>query len=148
MLNPNNNLCYYLKLIKPYIGQMILRLKRAACQGQTLAEYGIVLSLVAAALTGMSVFVQRAIQARYKDATDGVAGGIEQTIAEANSNIDITLPADFQTEPYYSGSDMDTQRQSRQSLSYFYGGRSTREFYEYSSSSGGRDESPYSDGAR
>lgn len=66
-------------------------------RGQSVTEYAIVFSVVAAAIIGMQLFVKRGLQAKEKDVigyltgqTGGVAGGTG-TIATTN-----------QYEPYYT----------------------------------------------
>ena len=66
-------------------------------QGQSITEYAIVFSVVAAAILGMQIFVKRGLQAKEKNITDyftqqggSIAGGTG------------TIGATAQYEPYYT----------------------------------------------
>ncbi len=65
-------------------------------KGQGLVEYAILLGLVTAAFIGMRLYVNRGLQARYKDGTDYAIKKLR------NAAGDSSLP--LQYEPYYKES--------------------------------------------
>lgn len=66
-------------------------------RGQSVTEYVVVISVVAAAVIGMQIFVKRGLQAKQKDVTDHYtnAGG-----DIASLGVDLAKVAQY--EPYYS----------------------------------------------
>jgi hypothetical protein len=50
--------------------ELSIKLRGSKAMGQSIAEYGIVISLVAAALLAMQVYMKRGIQAVIKQSTD------------------------------------------------------------------------------
>ncbi len=63
--------------------------------GQNLTEFVLCLAVIAAVITGMQLYTQRALQARYKDGVDWLFSKINQGGAAVNS----------QYEPYYQESE-------------------------------------------
>ncbi|MBN2097052.1 MAG: hypothetical protein JW714_01085 [Candidatus Omnitrophica bacterium] len=103
--------------------RIIARINRVACKGQVLAEYGVVLALVALVLTGMTIYIQRGLQGRYKDATDFVRDYVQDEI-EARGIQTILPPAQY--EPYYQDSQMIAQMNS-QLITTYNNGVSTKD---------------------
>ena len=128
---------YYIKLLGLYIGRLIVPHKKAWLGGQVLLEYAIVAVLVLSAIIGMQLYLQRALQGRYKGATDYAVG----VISAAQG-----LYAPLQYDPYYRTSDFTTQRDSEIGSSYFPGGESTIEIRrDEQSRTGETITSPYSE---
>lgn len=106
--------------------------------GQVLVEYGIILALVASAIIGVQLYVQRGLQARYRDAADEAIREIRQAKGELH------LP--LQYEPYYQTSDIVTQSGSQITSSYSPGGISTTVIdHDNTLRTGIRKVLPYSD---
>ena len=68
-------------------------------RGQSVAEYGIVLGLVVAAVAAMQVYVNRSFKAKIKDSTDYAVEGIDGVTGRStkqyepnyvNTNYDVT----------------------------------------------------------
>lgn len=87
---------------------------------QSTVEYGILLSIVVAALVAMQVYVKRAIQAKHKDAADllGSVGGQVTFDDGAGNTIEVTLNQTAQYEPEY------LQRHTQQNLTTDYTSKS------------------------
>ena len=74
-------------------------------RGQSVAEYGIVLGLVVAAVAAMQVYVNRSFKAKIKDATDYAVADVDT----------MTKKSTTQYEPYYVNTGYDvTQDQKTQ----------------------------------
>lgn len=103
--------------------------------GQVLLEYGVILALIITTLIGIQLYMQRELQARYKDAVDYAVKEIEEK-AEVVSTL--------QYDPYYEESDITTTSSSKISSSYSPGGSSAKT-YETISRKGQRSQLPYPD---
>ena len=57
-------------------------------RGQSVAEYGIVLGLVVAAVAGMQVYVNRTFKAKIKDSTDFAVQGIDAVTGRSTSQFE------------------------------------------------------------
>ena len=127
-MSNRTNTIYYIKLLGLYIGRVIVPHKKAWLEGQArlrqgsggqvLLEYAIIAVLVVSAIIGIQLYLQRALQGRYKGATDYALG----IISTAQG-----LYSPLQYDPYYHISDFTTQRDSEIKSSYFPGGSSTTE---------------------
>ena len=80
----------------------MIRTKRSN-DGQSTAEYAIVIALVLGALVGMQTYVRRAINARIADASDNSLPDTLKTGATATRR--------YQFEPDYTHSDFTTNSQ-------------------------------------
>lgn len=88
--------------------------------GQSVTEYAIVFSVVAAAILGMQIFLKRGLQAKEKDVVDhftsiggtGPGGGTIATVS--------------QYEPYYAKSDYTVTQGSTVKDEVASGGKGTR----------------------
>ena len=87
------------------ISMLLCRRRRA---GQTTAEYAIVFLVVIGALTAMQVYVKRGLNARLKDGTDSTVARVLGDMGRPNSG------AALQYEPYYSSSDFNVARDTKQ----------------------------------
>lgn len=93
----------------------MLRLNRKA---QSTAEYVIVLGLIVAAVVAMQTYVKRGLQGRIRDAVDYVDNSNEAGVVAFSGG---------QYEPYYLGSNFDTDRNSRETEELLEGGAVHRE---------------------
>lgn len=90
-------------------------------RGQSVTEYAIVFSIVAAAVIGMQIFVKRGLQGKQKDVTDfftgvtGDAAGVGKQLA--------TIP---QYEPYYASSTYNVTQGNTTKETVAVGGTVTR----------------------
>lgn len=133
MPNRINIIYYYIGLIRLYIGRMGVRKK-----AQVLLEYAVVLTLVVSALIAIQLYLQRALQARYRDATDKTIQDIRR------AKVEFQLP--LQYEPYYQESDITTESDSQIKRSYSPEGLSSAEIVrDKVSRTGIRQELPFSD---
>lgn len=136
-MSNRTNTIYYIKLLGLYIGRLIAPHKKAWLRGQVLLEYAIIAVLVVSAIIGIQLYLQRALQGRYKGATDYALGVI--SVAQG-------LYAPLQYDPYYHTSDFTTQRDSEMESSYFPGGSSTTEIRrDEQSRTGETITSPYTE---
>ena len=55
----------------------VLQLRKRLARGQAILEYALFIAVVAAALTTMSVYVRRAIQANLKGVEDQINGEVK-----------------------------------------------------------------------
>jgi hypothetical protein len=78
-------------------------------RGQSVTEYAIVFSIVAAAVIGMQIFVKRGLQAKQKDASNYFTA-VTGDAALVGGSLNTTK----QYEPYYAESDYSV-RQARDS---------------------------------
>lgn len=158
-MSNRTNTIYYIKLLGLYIGRVIVPHKKAWLRGQArlrqglpfearrakegsggqvLLEYAIIAVLVVSAIIGIQLYLQRALQGRYKGATDYALG----VISTAQG-----LYAPLQYDPYYHISDFTTQRDSEIGSSYFPGGSSTTDIRRDDQSRTGETiTSPYTEG--
>lgn len=83
--------------------------KRKSLRGQSIAEYGIVLGIVAAALAGMQVYAKRAIQAAIKVAADEV-GGQRKGAMEFDFRLDWKIKGQSEIGAKVSGSETSTHK--------------------------------------
>ena len=86
--------------------------------GQSTAEYAIVLSIVIAAVIGMQIYVKRGLQAKVKGAIDHLAVGVAGNAGGANGNIGTMA----QYEPYYAESNYTVNQNSSATDTYSNGG--------------------------
>lgn len=136
-MSNRTNTIYYIKLLGLYIGRVIVPHKKAWLGGQVLLEYAIIAVLVVSAIIGIQLYLQRALQGRYKGATDYAIG----VISAAQG-----LHAPLQYDPYYHTSDFTTQRDSEMESSYSPGGSSTIEIKRDEQSRTGQTiTSPYTE---
>ena len=70
-------------------------------RGQSLTEYAIILSVVASALIGISLFVNRGLKAKAKDVTDYLT---TQTGDAAGTGVQLGKTSQY--EPYYATSNL------------------------------------------
>jgi hypothetical protein len=127
--------------------------------GQVLLQYASVLVLAMVALIAIQRYVQRGLQATYKDATEMVLEGsegitgIRQAREELAENVkqNLTpLPDYLQYEPYYQESEFTTTVSGTESnpdssitADYLTGGSSSKTIDEQSSRTGSRNELPW-----
>ena len=83
-------------------------------RGQSMAEYAIVLTVVIGAIVAMQLYVKRGLQAKVRDVTDDVGGGLTTTKHTS------------QYEPYYASSAMNTKQNQQGSEAYQTGGTVAR----------------------
>ncbi len=127
-MSNRTNTIYYIKLLGLYIGRIIVPHKKAwlggqarlrqGSGGQVLLEYAIIVVLVVSAIIGIQLYLQRALQGRYKAASDYAL-----KVIKASQGI----YGIYQYDPYYHTSDFTIQRDSKIGSSYFPGGKSTIE---------------------
>ena len=104
-------------------------------RGQVISEYAVVLGLVVSALVASQLYIQRALQGRYRDATDSAIG---QVIAAGGS------AGNAQYEPYYQDTNYTTVNTSTESVTYTNGARTAGK--DRTASRTGRSiVAPYSD---
>ena len=72
-------------------------------RGQSVAEYGIVLGLVVAAVVGMQVYVNRSFKAKIKDSTDHAVSGIDTVTGRSTK----------QYEPDYTHTDYNVTQDQK-----------------------------------
>lgn len=76
-------------------------MRKLKTQGQYLTEYAVVLTVSIAAIVGVQIYVQRSLQARFKQ-------GVDYSLSQGTqTNLSIR-----QYEPYYAGSEMTETRNS------------------------------------
>lgn len=85
--------------------------------GQSIAEYAVLLGLVIAAFVGMQVYARRGLQARVKSGTDAltsIASGpiTEGAAAGGTGGVTTNFNALSQYEPYYQESSGDVYQES------------------------------------
>ncbi|MFZ5800498.1 MAG: hypothetical protein ACOY3D_03850 [Candidatus Omnitrophota bacterium] len=73
-----------------------------ASNAQSLAEYVLIVALVISAVIAMQVYVQRGLQARYRDASRMLIDKMRDSGADA----------DYQYEPYYVNSEFTVEQDS------------------------------------
>ncbi len=73
---------------------------RSSRRGQSVTEYAIVFSVVAAAIIGMQLFLKRGIQAKEKDATSLLS----RVTGDSTGGIAGPMGVTQQYEPYYANS--------------------------------------------
>ena len=83
--------------------KMLNRTRRA----QSLTEYAIVFSIVAAAVIGMQIFVKRGIQAKQHDVTNYFTGVTGDSLGNESTRV---LDTAIQYEPYYAQSDYTVEQ--------------------------------------
>ncbi len=136
-MSNRTNIIYYINLLRLYIGRLIVSHKKAWLGGQVLLEYAIIAVLVVSAIIGIQLYLQRALQGRYKGATDYAVG----VISAAQG-----LDAPLQYDPYYHTSDFTTERDSEIESSYLTGGSSITEIRrDEQSGTGERITTPYTE---
>ena len=90
-------------------------------RGQSVAEYAIVFSVVAAAIVGMQIFLKRGLQAREKDMTDYMTSITGPALAEGGAK-GAALLATKQYEPYYATSNFNVTQDNDETSKYQAGG--------------------------
>jgi hypothetical protein len=153
---------FFCSLLRLYILYIIVRLKadnkKAWRAGQVLLEYGTTLVLIIAALIAIQRYVQRGLQAGYKDATvmvlegnneiTGIRQAIEALPETVKANLS-PLPKHLQYEPYYRQSKITTVSGTKgapnsTTTNYFSGGGgSDKTIDETTSRTGSRTELPW-----
>ena len=137
------NIIYYIKLLGLYISRVIVPHKKAWLRGQVLLEYAIIAVLVVSAIIGIQLYLQRALQGRYKAASDYALMVIDYELGVISTAQNL-----YQYDPYYHISDFTTQRDSEIESSYFPGGESTTEIRrDEQSRTGETIISPYTEGS-
>ena len=163
-MSNRTNTIYYIKLLGLYIGRVIVPQKKAWLKGQArlrqglpfearrakegsggqvLLEYAIIAVLVVSAIIGIQLYLQRALQGRYKAASDYALMVIDYELGVISTAQNL-----YQYDPYYHISDFTTQRDSEIESSYFPGGESTTEIRrDEQSRTGETIISPYTEGS-
>jgi hypothetical protein len=100
---------------------MFRRLNKMA---QSTAEFAIVISIVIGAIVAMQIYVKRALQARVRDASDGLGSGqYEPYYLQQNTNQNST---GSETDQLQTGGSVargsNDQSQSNRQTTYTYGG--------------------------
>jgi hypothetical protein len=100
---------------------MFRRLNKMA---QSTAEFAIVISIVIGAIVAMQIYVKRALQARVRDASDGLGSGqYEPYYLQQNTNQNST---GNETDTLQTGGSVargsTDQSQSNRQTTYTYGG--------------------------
>ena len=78
-------------------------------RGQSVTEYAIVFSVVAAAVIGMQIYLKRGLQAKEKGVTDYYTrvGGVVTNVTSTR-----TINNTAQYEPYYANASVTTRQES------------------------------------
>ena len=87
--------------------------------GQSTAEYAIVISVVVAAVIGMQLYVKRGLNAKIKTAADAL-GSVNGAIGNSGGP---NLGVMNQYEPYYTESNYTTEQNSSTNETMALGGR-------------------------
>ena len=100
---------------------LIIKRQATSCkQGQSTAEYAVLIAIVIAAAVGMQTYVKRGLQAKYKDASDTLTSAIPV----AGSTTDFALSQLRQYEPYYARSNFDVSQDQAREEQFEVGGAS------------------------
>ena len=86
-------------------------------QGQSTAEYAILIAVVIAAVVGMQVYVKRGLQGKEKDVADHLTSTGSGTLAGT---------ALKQYEPYYAESDFNVEQNEQTRTMFQVGGKVDR----------------------
>jgi hypothetical protein len=108
---------------------MILR--NRTTRGQSVTEYAIVFSVVAAAIIGMQVFIKRGLQAKQRDVT------LALTNVAGDPGLGAPIGTTKQYEPYYGESDYVIGDDSVTREEFQAGGPVKRTFVSGGTSRGG-----------
>lgn len=84
-------------------------------EGQSIAEYAVLLGLVIAAFVGMQVYARRGLQARVKSGTDALTsltGTMTEGATGGTGGVTATFAAQSQYEPYYQESSGEVYQES------------------------------------
>ena len=86
-------------------------------RGQSVTEYAIVFSVVAAAMIGMQIYLKRGLQAKQRDATEFFTG-----VTGDSLNVGTNVTTLSQYEPYYTNQDYNVTQSSSSSEAVGAGG--------------------------